>query len=198
MVSRASESMQSITSMPNHPGSLASGASSRANINRSMTSLKSADDTLQIREASIKESQEPEGEGNETIKENKQDATEENKSNSKDTLIDLSPAEKEGKLISLTPEHSPNVQKVNGVTESESSTDVVFELNPESEEKTTEEEGSEEKENEKTEKPEETKEDAGSKEEEKEESTEMVDGGAISRPKPTPIVTNTPTSPTRR
>ncbi len=197
MVSRASESMQSITSMPNHPGSLASGASSRANINRSMTSLKSADDTLQIREASIKESQEPESEGNETIKENKQEANDEKKDNPKDTLIDLSPAEK-GKLISLTPEHSPYVQKVNGVTESESSTDVVFELNPESEEKTTEEAGSEEKENEKTEKTEETKEDVGSKEGEKEESTEMVDGGAISRPKPTPIVTNTPTSPTRR
>ncbi len=163
-----------------------------------MTSLKSGDDTLQIREASIKESQEPESECNEAIKENNQETTQEKKDNSTDKLIDLSPTEKEGKLISLTPEHNPNVQKVNGVTESESSTDVVFELNPETEEKPTEEEESKEKENEETEKCEETKENTENKEEKTEESREMVDGGAVSRPKPSPIVTNPPTSPTRR
>ncbi len=164
VVTRASESLASISSA-NAQGNLATQPF------RSMTSLKSADDALAPSDKTQTEA-EP------TVKENADTAADtaaslENNGGT-EKLIDFSPTEpKEVKLVDISPEENADtLQKVNGVTETESSTDkeTVGESEP---------------------KP-------SAPSEEASEHQESVDGGVLTKRKTSPIVTNQPESPSRK
>ena len=110
-MTRASESMASINSIPNMQGNLASHAF------RSMTSLKSADDVLLPTNKDTVGEAEPDTKGVKESSDTVDSASGLNGANEK--LIEFGPTKP--KLVDI----SPVVQTVDGVTESESNTDNI-------------------------------------------------------------------------
>ena len=120
IVTRASESLASINSIPNTQGNLGSNAF------RSMTSLKSADDVLLQTKKNVASETESDGKKPREISDtgDKSDNVETSTQNgSSEKLIEFSPTKP--KLVDI----SPTVQTVDG-TESESNTDNTGESTP--------------------------------------------------------------------
>ncbi len=110
MVTRASESLASLSSSSNAPGNLGLHA-------RSMTSLKSADDVLLANNKNSSETDQDTKEAHDSSKG-------EESTQKAEKLIDFSPTEPKKKLVDISPSDTEaNTQTVNGVTESESCTD---------------------------------------------------------------------------
>ena len=121
IVTRASESLASINSIPNTQGNLGSNAFP------SMTSLKSADDVLLQTNKNAASETESDGKkpGENSDTGDKTDNVETSTQNGgSEKLIEFSPTKP--KLVDI----SPTVQTVDGVTESESNTDNTGESTP--------------------------------------------------------------------